>query len=199
MEEIITKQDIQKLKAIKGDTRGVAFKADGEFILIREKEEGLKRLEERMKELGHPIKYEEIKSMDFYPIWLRGLELLVIKELFDFQRKDFQELGAFQTKTSLIVRAFMKFFISPEVLSGQVSKIWRRYYSVGDLSVSEMNTKNKFAILHLKNFALHPLHCQLLEGYFANAEKMVVGSPVTCEETKCIFKGDEYHEFYLRW
>ena len=29
--------------------------------------------------------------------------------------------------------------------------------------------------------------------------EMVVKAPVTCKETKCMFKGDPYHEFLLTW
>jgi hypothetical protein len=199
MGEVITREAIEKLKRIKGNTRGLTFKADADFILLEEKEEGLARLKEKMQELGCPIKYTAIKPMVFYPIGLRGLELLVIKELFDFNREKFREMGAFQTKTSLIVKLFMKFFISPEAIAGQASKIWRKYYTTGDLKVLEMDSKRRYGVLRLENFALHPLHCQLLEGYFANIMKMIVNGPVVCREVKCTFSGDKYHEFELRW
>ncbi|GAI52915.1 unnamed protein product, partial [marine sediment metagenome] len=29
--------------------------------------------------------------------------------------------------------------------------------------------------------------------------QMIVGSKVTSEETKCVHRGDEYHEFLLKW
>lgn len=199
MEEIITKELIQKLVDIKGESRGASFKADGDFIIKEKGKEGLIKLEERLAELGQPIKYEKIKETDFYSLGLRGIELLVIKDLFNFTKEDFARMGAFQTKNSLIIKLFMKFFVSLDVLSKKAPEMWRKYYTTGDLEVTEFNKEEKKGILSVKNFALHPFHCQLLEGYFGNVIKMVVGVPTVCEEKKCTFRGDEAHEFYVRW
>ncbi len=199
MEEKITKELLQKLVDIKGESRGASFKADGDFIVKGKGEEGLIRLEERMAELGYPIKYKEMNATDFFPIGLRGIGLIVIKELFNFTKEDFVRMGAFQTKNSLILKLFMKFFVSLDVLSKKAPEMWRKYYTTGNLEVAEFNKEEKKGILVVKDFALHPLHCQLLEGYFGNVVKMVVGTPVVCEEKKCTFKGDESHEFFVRW
>ena len=108
-------------------------------------------------------------------------------------------MGVFQTKTSLIIKLFMKFFVSLDALSEKAPEIWKRYYTTGTLEVAVFNKEEKNGILAVKNFALHPLHCQLLEGYFGNMIKMVVGTPVVCEEKKCTFKGDDCHEFFVKW
>ncbi len=199
MEEQITKETLERLSGIEGESRGASFKADGDFILKEKGEEGLIKLEERLAELGYPIKYKEMKATDFFPSGLRGIELLVIRELFNFTKEDFAQMGIFQTKISLILKLFMKFFVSIDVLSKKVPEMWRKYYTTGDLKVTEHNTAEKYLILTLSNFALHPFHCQLLEGYFANAVKMVVGVSVVCKETKCTFRGDDHHEFLAKW
>jgi len=199
MEEVLTKEIVQKLMEIQGEARGTSLKSDGEFILKEEGQKGLARLEKRLNDFGFSIRYKEIRPMDFYPVGLRGIELLAIKELFGFDKEKFRQMGAFQTKISLIVKLFMKFFVSLEMLAKQGPKIWRKYYTTGDFEVIEIDSKKKKVILRLKNFVLHPLHCTLLEGYFGNMIKMVVNVPVDCKETKCPFKGDEYHEFLLRW
>ena len=199
MEEQITKEVLEKLAGIEGESRGTSFKADGEFILKEKGEEGLTILEKRMTELGYPINYKKMKATDFFPSGLRGLELVVIRELFNFNREDFAQMGIFQTKTSLILKLFMKFFVSLEVLSKKVPAMWRKYYTTGDLKATEINNAEKYLILVLDNFALHPFHCQLLEGYFANTVKMVIGVPVICKETKCTFRGDDHHEFLVKW
>lgn len=199
MEEQITKELLQKLIDIKGESRGASFKADRDFILKEKGEEGLVKLEKRMTELGHPIKYKEMNSTDFFPLGLRGIELVVIKELFNFTKEDFARMGTFQTKISLILKLFMKFFVSLDILSKKAPEMWRKYYTTGDLVVTELNKEEKKGILVVKNFALHPFHCQLLEGYFGNVIKMVVGTPVVCEEKRCTFRGDEFHEFFAKW
>ena len=41
---------------VKGEVRGAGLKVDWEFILREKGEEGLKRVEDRMAELGFPLK-----------------------------------------------------------------------------------------------------------------------------------------------
>ena len=77
--------------------------------------------------------------------------------------------------------------------------MWRKHYTVGDLEAQEFNREEKSGLAVLKNFALHPLVCQVLEGYFISVISMIVGNTVVCEEIKCTFKGDDYHVFSLKW
>ena len=108
-------------------------------------------------------------------------------------------MGEFNSKLSLIMRLFMKYFISIEVMAKEAPKMWKRYYTIGDLKIIEINKEKRLGIIRLENFRVLPEQCNALEGFFSNIVKMVVGSPVTSEETKCIFRGDDYHEFVLRW
>ncbi len=200
MEQIISPEELKELIGIKGEGRGASLKGYAEFILKEEGEEGLKKLEDVMTELGHPIKYREVKTMDFYPLTIEALTLVAIKKLFDFDDKKFQEMGEFEPKgSSLIVKLFMKYFVSIERTVKEVSKMWRKYYTIGDLKVIECNEEKRYVILRLENFRFHPLLCQDLIGYFSSMLQMVVRGEITCEETKCIYRGDEYHEFLLKW
>jgi len=156
-------------------------------------------LEAKMAELGCPIKYKELKPMKFYPLGIEALTLILIKKLFGFDEKKFEEMGRFNSQTSLIIRLFLKYFGSLKMLAKQAPTMWKNYYSLGSLEVTEVNEKERYVILKIKNFKLHPLHCLTHRAYFANIVKMVVKKPVVCEETKCPFRGDDYHEFVLRW
>ena len=197
MEEIITKEEFNKFMELEGETRGVGFKTEAKFILKEEGMAGLKKLEDIMEKFGYP--YKNIQTMDFYPMGLLAVALLSIKGLFNYDDKKFQEMGRFEAKFSLIIRLFMKYFISIERVIKEVPKMWRKYYTVGDLKVIEFNEKKKYAIIRLENFQLHPLLCQVFEGYFPSVLQMIVGGFVTCEETKCTFRGDDYHEFLMKW
>jgi len=197
--EILTKEIAKKLMEIKGEVRGFAFKDDAEFILKEKGEEGLKKLEDELARVGYPIEYKKIKLMNFYPIGMQILNLLAIKKVFNFDDNKFREMGAFESKLPLAVRFFMRYFVSFKTMAKQTSKMWKKYYTAGDLQVSTYNEAERYAILRLKNFRLHPLHCRVLEGYFPNSAKMVVRRPVTCKETKCLFLGNAYHEFLLKW
>ncbi len=199
MEQIISKEIAKKIMEIKGETRGVAPKSYGEFILKEEGEEGLKKLEDMMVELGYPIKYKEIEPMEFYPIGLVAVTLLAIKKIFNYDNNRFQEMGRFGSKIPLIIRIFMKYLGSIEMVVKGVPKMWKKYYTVGNLKVAEYDKEKKYIIVRLENFRLHPIHCQIPIGYFPTLLQMVVKGKVSCEETKCLFRNDEYHEFLLKW
>jgi len=149
--------------------------------------------------LGFPLEYKEIKTMSFSPVGLSVIFVTTIKEIFNFDKEDFKKWGVSVVKFSLIMKIFMKYFVSLKLISGQVSKIWREHYTIGDLEMSEYSEEERYAILRLKNFRLSNIYCNIYEGYFAKTAEMVVKAPVTCKETKCMFKGDEYHEFLLTW
>jgi hypothetical protein len=198
MEEIITKEIAEKLMKIKGEVRGMAMKGDLEFILQERGEEGLKELEDAIANLGYSVKYKELKALSFYPIGLKGIMLLTIKKLFNFSDEKFQEMGAFGSKINSVIRIFMKYLFSPKIFVSQSQRMWRYYYTIGNCK-AELNEKEKYVLLRVYNFPYFPDQCKVLKGYFGSILKMVIKHNVTCEETKCTFRGDDYHEFLLKW
>ena len=198
MEPIISKEEMNKYMSLKGETKGASFKGYGEFILKEEGEEGLKKLEETMAKLGHPIKYREMKEMTFYPVGYQILTLELIKRLFNYDDEKFQEMGRFIVKVSLIVKVSMKYFLRRLRTGQRVPGIWRKIYTIGDFKEVEVNREKGYAVYRIENFHIHPILCQTIIGYIASLLQMIVGYEVIGEETKCVHKGDEYHEFYFR-
>ena len=199
MKEIITKEIADELMEIKGEVRGIAPKSHVQFVVEEKGEEVLKKIEEKMMELDHPVEYKNVKPMSFYPIGLEGITLLVIKELFNYDDKKFREIGIYQSKISLIIKLFMKYFVSMKVIAQKVPEMWRKYYTVGDLRITELNEKEKYTVIEVKDFQIHQPHCRVLEGYFASVVKMVTNENTECKEIKCPFLGDNYHEFIIKW
>lgn len=195
----INKNTAKKLIKMTGEVRGIALKSHGEFILKEKGRQGLEKLEKEMAGLGCPIKHDELRSMAFYPIGLEAVTLLAIKKIFNFDDEKFEEIGVFGSKYSLIMKVFMKYIASIEMMAKQAPKIWSKYYTIGNLKVVELDTEKRRIILRIENFYVHPLHCLHLKGYCANVVKMAVKSSVTCEETKCVHRGDQYHEFLIKW
>jgi hypothetical protein len=201
MNQELTKETIKKLMEIKGEVKGVTFKTDAEHILKEKGEEGLKRLEAELESLGCPIKYRDIRTMDSYPVGLRAISLLAIKRIFNYDDKKIEEMGFLATKRSLIIKLFVKYFLSIErVFYKEAPKIWTQHFTIGQLIPIELNEEKKYAILRLKDFNLHPVYCIYLGGYFCGILNMLVRtSQITFEETKCTFRGDEYHEYLIKW
>jgi hypothetical protein len=201
MNQELTKETVKKLMEIKGEVKGVTFKTDAEHILKEKGEEGLKRLEAELENLGCPIKYQEIKTMFSYPVGLRVISLLAIKKVFGYDDKKIEEMGLLATKRSLIVKLFVRYFLSLQrVFSKEAPLLWKQHYSIGELIPVELNEEKKYAILRLKDFNVHPVLCRYLGGYFCGIVQLIVkSSQIDFEERKCTFRGDEYHEYLLKW
>jgi len=199
MEHIISKEIAGNLMKIKGEARGTHFISDSQYILVKEGEQGLKKIEEELQELGFPIEYKKIRNTDFYPIGLRAISLLAIKKVFNYEDKEVRNLCAFATKVSMIIRLYLKFFCSIEKMSKVAPKMWNEYFTVGSLKMTEYDEKEKRAVLRIEDFELHCIYCRCLEGFFGNIVKMVVGvKEVSCKEQKCSI-GQNFHEFVVTW
>lgn len=199
MKPLITKKEFDELMAIEGKVRGVSFKTEEAFIIKKEGKEGPRKIEDAITNLGYSFNFEDIKGLEFYPLGLEVANLILIKRIFGWDDGDFQEMGRFESKISLIIKLFMRYFVSIEKALSLASKMWSKYYSIGNIKATEINKEKRYIVLKLDNFSIHPLYCQNFKGYFSSLARMIIGERVVCEETKCPFKGDEYHEFLLRW
>lgn len=199
MEKVISRKEVERLENIKGKTMGNSIKNTGKFILEREGEEGLRKLEETMASLGHPIKYDDIRATDFYPSSLLAITFLAMKRVFDYSDEDFREMGRFRVKFSLIIRLFMKYFVSLDKAARKAPTIWRNLFTTGNAKVAELNKEEGYAILRVEDYRFHPLQCRVIEGIFPAVLRMILKKEVSCKETKCIHKGDDYHDFLIKW
>jgi hypothetical protein len=198
--EQITKEEIKKIMEIKGKVRGVVFQTDAEYVREKIGEKGLEKLEIKTKELGHPIDYDKIKAMDWYPLGLRVLSLLAIKEAFNWGDKEIKDMGNSAPKYSFIVRMLMKYFLSAKRSFKESPKYWVKHYTVGKLEAYKFNEKEKYLVLRLNDFKIHPLLCTYYLGYFLRIAQYVIQSEeISIEETQCMFKDHPYHEFLIRW
>lgn len=200
--EQLTKEKIQQFIEIPGEARGQVFLTDFEYIREKKGEEGIKLLKKRMAELGNPLDYEKIKTFEWYPVGLRALSLLVIKEAFDLGEKEISEMGNLAPKYSFLVKLIMKHFLSIARVFQESPKYWEKHYTVGKLETVELNEKEGYLIIRLKDFKVHPILCTYLfeNGYFLRIGQYVLKSPqIFSRETKCMFKGNPYHECLITW
>jgi len=150
--------------------------ADLRYVRYREGEMGLKKLEEKLKELGWPLKFEEIESTEWYPMGLDVLKTLVVKDLFNWTEKDIFEMEAYSARVSFLAKMFLRYFVSPQKAFQESLKYWRKNYDVGELEVYKFNEKEKYAIFRLKNLKLHSINCINFAGYFLQAAKYIIKS-----------------------
>lgn len=195
----LTQQTAQNIMSLEGETRGATFKTDSEFILKEKGKEGLEKVEAKLVELGFPVKYKEIETMKYYPIGFRFLSLLAMRDVFNFSEEDIFKMGSSAPKISLVIRMFFNLFPSKKRTFDQLPNIWRKHFTIGKLLAIELDEEKKYVVVRLEGFKFFPFYCNYLRGYFLTVVKMIVNSPTIIEETKCSFRGDEYHEYLFKW
>jgi len=198
---MLNKNEVEKILKIKGETRGAVFHTDARYILDKKGNQGLEELRKKLKVLGQQDIYsKEIKSTGWYPLGLRVISLLLIKETFDWNEKEIFNMGMSAPKHSFIVKTLLRYFISIEKTFEESAKYWEKHYTVSKLEAPEINLKEKRLVLRLVDFKIHPILCVYFRGYFKSIASLVVKTDkMTIKETKCPFDGDSYHEFVIKW
>jgi len=196
----INDEDINKILNTKGEVRGVVFKTDRKFIFDKAGDEGIKKVEAELQKMNCPFNYEEeADNMSFYPIGMRVLSIVAISKALNLEKDDVVQMGRNAPKFSLMIKFFMRHFLSAEKIMEKAGEMWKKHYTAGRLEAVEMNTEEKFVRAYIHEIDLHPVLCDYLSGYFSSIIKMGVGEETKAEEVKCIHRGDNYHEFIIRW
>ncbi len=190
----------EELTPLPGKVRGEVFRTHAEYIRFREGEEGVKKVEEKMAELGVPIEFEKIKPFDWVNESTSSLTIIVAKEVFNWTEEDLFQMGRFAVRVSFFIKLIIQYFVSMERVLKEASKHWRRHFDFGSLEVAFFDEKKKTIILRVKDFKTHPLICCFHAGYFQGVTEFAVRSEkVTVEEVKCIYKGDDSHDYKITW
>jgi hypothetical protein len=183
-----------------GKCRGAVFKTDAEYVRNEKGEQGIKKIEKRLKELGYPIRYNKIRPSEWHPIGLRVLSLLVIKEVFQWSDKKIQDMGFKAPKVSYVIKIIASLFKTTIKAIKRFPKTWSDYHTTGNIVLKELDKKKCYAIAQLRNFKVHPLFLTYLKGFFLGAIKFTLpDKKVILKLTKSVHKGDDYDEFKLYW
>jgi len=196
--------EIKEIMKITGKIRGISLKGEIKYILDKKKEEGVRAFEKETEKLGYLIEYKKIKETEWYPVGLRMVSISAMFSVFNWGRAELAEIAESLPKISFIMKFFMKYFTSKEkILRKAATKIWKRYYNVGSLEAVDFKETKKdgYAILRIKNFKLHPLYCFFLGHFFIGVIKLADPRirETTVEEIKCMFRGDKFHEYLIKW
>ncbi len=163
---LISPEELKTIKEIKGEVFGAGLKDARQFVLEKEGREGLKKVEEEMEKLGYPLKYEEIERYKWYPCSLDILFYVLCQKVFGWDDKILQEWGRQNVKTYFLTQLMMKYFVSLEVLAKNTGRYWRKFYTTGEVTIKEINKKERYLIGVLKDFKTLPAFLHYLEGYF---------------------------------
>ncbi len=191
------KKEARELMKIKGNTKGSELLTLKKYIEARYGKEGVEELEKKMAELGYPLNFNEIKPNRWYLEALNDLAMIVAKEIFGWP--DLFEFGYNSPAFSFGIRILIKFLPLPLFLK-EFPKVWRKFVDVGAIEIPRFSEKEKYVIVWLKDYKFHPQMCRYFEGLFLRMSEFFIKSKkITIEETKCVFKGDNFHEFIVKW
>jgi hypothetical protein len=197
---MVNKGEAGQLLRLKGRVRGAVFETDAEYIRNKYGNAGLEKITAAMHELGCELHYGDFNSMDWHPLGLRALSLLVMRDAFKWTDEDIRAMGDAAPKYSFIVKFLMKFFVAPKVAFSHAPEYWTKHYDIGRLQAVELNEEKGCAVVHLCDFEVHAIYCRYLEGFFGRLFTfMFPRSTVGIRETSCQCKGDSLHEFLVNW
>ncbi|PIP23375.1 MAG: hypothetical protein COX90_03545 [Candidatus Nealsonbacteria bacterium CG_4_10_14_0_2_um_filter_38_17] len=127
-ENNISKEEADKIMAAPGEIRGLAIKANWDYLRKVKGPEVVLIIEEEFIRLGYPFPYKGIKILSFYSAGYDALLLLMLERFFHVQEDGFVEMGADGVKSSILMKVVIKYFASVEKAVIQAVKIWPRYY-----------------------------------------------------------------------
>ncbi len=196
----ITDEEINKIINAKGEVRGVVFKTDRRFIFDKAGEEGVKRVEEELEKMNCPFSYEEeADNMSFYPVGMRTMSIVAISRAFNLDKDGIIEMGFNAPKFSLMIKFFMRYFLSPGKIFEKAGEIWGKHYTIGKLVPIEINEEEKYMKAHISDTELHPIFCDYLCGYFSSIMKMGLGDDAAGGKLRCSYEINNGYEFTIKW
>ncbi len=193
-------ETVDKLKNFPGNVKGEFIRTHSEYIKYKEGEDGVKKVEERMKELGVEISFDEIKSFEWISEGISSLTIIVAKDLFNWSNKEIFEMGRFAPRVSFIIKVMIQYMVSVDYLFENAEKYWKKHYDFGRIEKVEYNKEEKKIIIREVGFKTHPTVCVYHAGYFKGlAEFAIKSKNITIEETACVHEGADYNEFIIKW
>ncbi|MDP2735125.1 MAG: hypothetical protein Q8P12_02880 [bacterium] len=197
---MIEQAEITRVMQTTGKVRGVVFKTDEQYIVSKKGKEGLRQVEEQIEAWGQSLKYGEIKNTEWLPVGLRVVSILGAKEAFSWGEKEIFDMGHSAPQYSFMVKFLMRYFLALEQTYKKSSEYWPAHYTVGGLDAPDFNEKEKYLVLRLRDFEVHPALCPYYAGYFLRIAKLSSSYPnMRVEEHACPYKGGDAHEFVLSW
>jgi predicted hydrocarbon binding protein len=159
-----------------------------------------KAIKKKLKEIEAKIDFKKINNTGWYPISWKVLILILTREVMDWKDQDLIDMGRFASRQSFVLKTLLKYFVSLERTFQESVRFWLKYWDAGEMIPYKIDEKEKYLIIQLKNFKIHPDLCLYFTGHFESIANLILKSEkISVKETKCQFRGNDFHEFEIRW
>ena len=183
---------------MEGECKVATINANIGYIQKKAGINGVDRVIEELKKRGYPQDIRKMKDMDLVPVDMRKELLFVVRDELGWDDKRIMDMGEQAVKSSFIMRTFIGIFMNMERIFKTAPDMWKNNYTVGKLG-SSVDSKKGEGVITLTEFDQDPLVCTYFLGYFIGVAKLAKTTNLHVKETKCIFRGDDCHEYIFTW
>lgn len=196
----LTKEEVQRIAKINGNVHGSILKAYYQFIIDNIGDDGAKKVEKRLKELGLKITFKDAFTFKWYPKAYSSLICIAFLEIAGWDEKDAFKVGYAAPAYSLLTKILMKYFSTERILQN-ANFYWRKHFDFGEMKCVEYDKEKRYAILRLYGFKkYHQTVYIYILGYLTRLIEMTTKSKnVKVKQIKSLFSGDSYDEFKVEW
>lgn len=178
MSDTPTKEELQEIADeiinIPGKTKGVTFQTAYKYISRRKGEEGVKKVEQTMKELGYDFSFSDIDNYSWYPEGKSVLVIYLTRPLFGWGDDDIYDMGYSAASISRILKVAMS-FVSLERTFNHAERIWDKHYNFGNIEPVELDEDGKKAVVKLHDYRFPHME-EYFCGYFSRLVELLTGS-----------------------
>lgn len=194
-------EEIKKVSSITGEQRAGHLKFVRSYVRTKAGDTGIRMVEDEISRHGFVMPdIPQLKDLDWISSVFPTVYMLGAAKALRWDKNDIYEMGRQIFAFGHPARFFIKYFLSPERTFRIAAKKWQQSYSFGTMEIIDTDIKRKRVVFRLIDFKKHPITCLYLQGIFTKIVEMATGSDKTSiTETKCVFRGDPYHEYSISW
>lgn len=197
---MISKKQIQNLIRKTENVRGNVILANLEFIKYKGGEMAIKKIQEKSQEFELNFDFLKIKPMESYPEGINVFLVLMAKEILNLNDDEVFEMGRAAIKLSLFLKIITRYFASLKKCFQESPKYWEKHFDFGRIEPVDLNEEEKKATIRVIGYNYHPTMCHYYQGCFVQLASLIIGGKnVFIEEVKCVYKGDPFHEYTIKW
>jgi hypothetical protein len=198
--EVEFMDEVERLARLPGNVKGEVLRTTYAYIEMREGVEAVKKVEDIIKKVGHPLPYASIHPHKWYPESYSVSIYLATFLVLGWKQEDIFEMAKSAMKISFLLRLIVKQFISIRQIFEESPNYWDRHLDFGRLVPFEMSEDKKYVIFHIEGYNFHPVSNLYHAGYFSAIMKLSSKSDnIQVNVTKSVYDGDPYTELYCEW
>ncbi len=157
-----------------GNIVGAAVNAQSDYVIKKEGEDGLRRVEQVMDELGYPFSFQDLDRFEMYPENYDVLRVYVAKEIFNWTDENIFAMGKNSLTISRVLRIAMG-FVSLERTFSKAGFLWDKHFDFGELIPVEIDMEEKYMKLRMIDYDFHPIMQKYFRGYFSAVTEVTTG------------------------